>query len=182
MLKAAGVNSVISVLASMVAPAAFQAWSRQLPPATLSLIERPRLPQSWVPLEDINPLWTSSLTGLFGGDLSKLFELGRLQLRADMSGIYRVFLRVASPGFVADRAAAIYGVYGQNCGSLAVVGRTPTTLDIAVTERPLPSAAVYEYLRGSIAGALELTGVSALRVEMVKAPHDNERHYRATWS
>ena len=182
MLKAAGVNSVIAVLATMVPKPAFDAWVRQLPPSTASLIERPRLPQSWVPLADINPLWTESLTGLFGGDLQKLFELGRLQLRADMSGIYRVFLRVASPAFVADRAAAIYGVYGQHCGTLAVVARTANTLDIAITQRPLPSAAVYEYLRGSIAGALELTGVTNLRVEVVAAPQDNERLYRATWS
>jgi hypothetical protein len=182
MLKAAGVNSVIAVLAAMVPKPAFAAWVQQLPPATASLIERPRLPQSWVPLEDINPLWTQSLTGLFDGDLHKLFELGRLQLRADMSGIYRVFLRVASPGFVADRASAIYSVYGQHCGALAVVDRAERRLDIAVTQRPLPSVALYEYLRGSIAGALELTGVSDLNVEIVGEPADNERLYRATWS
>ncbi len=182
MLKAAGVNSVIAVLAGMVPAPAFAAWVKQLPQATASLIERPRLPQSWVPLADINPLWTESLTGLFHGELHKLFELGRLQLRADMSGIYRVFLRVASPGFVADRAAAIYGVYGQNCGALSVVARTSSSLDIAVTQRPLPSPAVYEYLRGSIAGALELTGISNLQVAIVAEPKDNERVYRATWS
>lgn len=182
MLKAAGVNSVIAVLATMVPKPAFEAWVQQLPQATASLIKHPRLPQSWVPLADINPLWTDSLPGLFHGELHKLFELGRLQLRADMSGIYRVFLRVASPAFVADRAAAIYGVYGQHCGALDVVARSNNSLDIAITERPFPSAALYEYLRGSIAGALELTGVNNLRVEMVAAPNDHERLYRATWT
>jgi hypothetical protein len=182
MLKAAGVNSAVAVLATMVSKHAFAAWVKQLPPATVSLIERPRLSQSWVPLQEVNPLWTQSLTGLFDGDLQQLFELGRLQLRADMSGIYRVFMRVASPGFVADRASSIYGVYAQHCGALTVVDRAEGRLDIALTRRPLPSAAIYEYLRGSIAGALELTGVLNLKVEIVSEPHDNERLYRATWS
>jgi hypothetical protein len=181
MLKAAGVNSLVAVLVTMVPKERLTAWVKHLPPATAALIERTTMPQSWVPLEDINPLWTESLS-LFDGDLHKLFELGRLQLRADMSGIYRVFLRVASPGFVADRAAAIYGVYGQNCGALTVVNRFEGGLDIAVTERALPSTPLYEYLRGSIFGALELTGVSNLEVKVVAEPRDNERVFRATWS
>jgi hypothetical protein len=182
MMKAAGVNSLVAVLVTMVPKERLSAWVKHLPAASAALIERPTMHQSWVPLEDVNPLWTESLTGLFDGDLHKLFELGRLQLRADMSGIYRVFLRVASPGFVADRAAAIYGVYVQHCGALTVVNRFEGGLDIAVTERALPSLALFEYLRGSIFGALELTGISNLQVTITAAPHDDERVYRATWS
>jgi len=166
----------------MVPSSRFAAWVRTLPTSTSSLITTPRLAQAWVPLQDINPLYTMSLDGLFDGDLQCLYELGRRQLRNDLNGIYRVFLRVASPAFVADRAAAIYGVYGQHCGSLSVVGRGDHSLDLLVDDRPFPSAALFQYLRGSIAGALELTGVSDLEVELVDDPRPDACRFRASWT
>ena len=182
MIKAAGVNSMIEVLASL-APDRFRAWVGTLPPATADLIHRRRNPQSWVPLEALNPLYTLSLDGLFDGNIERLFELGRLQLRNDLSGIYRVFLRVASPGFVADRSAAIYAVYGQDCGTLKVVDRTEHSLDVLIDQRPLPSAAVFEYLRGSIFGAIELTSVKDLAVVMVpQNPETADRRlFHVSW-
>jgi len=181
-LKAAGVNSMIAVLGKMTTPERFAAFVRSLPTATASLITRPRLAQEWIALADIDPLYTMSLHGLFDGDMHQLYELGRLQLRADMSGIYRVFLRVASPAFVADRAAAIYGVYGQHCGSLRVVGRTDHSLDFLVGERPFPSPPLFEYLRGTVAGALELTGVKDLAVDVAGRPGVDSCLFRARWT
>lgn len=181
-LKAAGVNSLIGVLAQMTTPDRFAAFVRSLPPATASLVTRPRLAQEWVPLAEVDPLFTMSLDGLFDGDLRCFFELGRRQLRADMCGIYRVFLRVASPAFVADRAAAISDVYRRACGTLRIVGRTDHSLDILISERPFPSAPLFEYQRGSISGALELTGVKDLTVDIAGRPGIDSCLFRARWT
>jgi len=180
-LKAAGVNSMIAVLRSMVAPERFTAWIRTLPSATAALIEHPRLAQEWIALETIAPLYTMSLDGLFDGDTERLYELGRQQLRNDMSGIYRVFLRIASPAYVAEKTGAIYAVYARDCGTLSVVGRTDHSLDIRVADRAFPSPAFFEALRGSIAGALELTGVKDLHVVTIEDAKDDERLFRASW-
>ena len=180
-LKAAGLNSLCTVMTRLVPPGAFEAWMRTLPASTADLFTRSRYAQEWVPLEHANLLYVSALADLFGGDTEKIFEAGRLQLRNDLTGIYRVFLRVASPAFVAERAGAIYSVYARNCGTLSVVDRGEHFLDVKLEHRPFPSEAFFHSLRGSIHGALELTGVNDLHVEIVGAPAADTRLYRATW-
>jgi len=180
-LKAAGLNSLLTVLARMVPPKVFEGWLHTLPTTTEELLTRPRYAQEWVPLEHINPLYVAALADLFGGDTSRMFELGRQQLRNDMTGMYRVFLRVASPAFVASRTGAIYGVYARHCGTLRVVDDGEHFLDVALEQRPFPSEAFFHYLCGSIHGALELTGIDDLNVSIVGAPAADTRLYRATW-
>lgn len=172
---------MLAVLRSMVAPERFSAWVRTLPPATAALIHQPRLAQEWIALEIISPLYTSSLDGLFDGDTERMYELGRQQLRNDMSGIYRVFLRVASPAYVAEKTSAIYAVYARDCGTLSVLARTDHSLDILVADRAFPSTPFFEALRGSIAGALELTGVKELHVVTIEDAKPDERLFRASW-
>jgi len=180
-LKAAGLKSLFTALQQLAPPGAFEPWVHALPTTMAELLLRPRYAQEWVLLEQVHPLYVSALDDLFGGDTDKMFEAGRLQLRTDLLGIYRVFLRVASPAFVADRAAAIYGVYARCCGTLSVTDRGQHFLDARVEQRPFPSEAFFHTLRGAMHGALELTGVSGLRVEIVGAPAADTRLYRATW-
>lgn len=181
-LKAAGVNSLLAVLQTMVGRERYLAWARTLPAATSSLIHQPRLAQEWIALETIAPLYPSALHDLFAGDTERLYELGRQQLRNDMSGIYRVFMRVASPGYVADKTAAIYAVYARGCGTLSVVARTDNSLEFLLDHRPFPSLAFFESLRGSIAGALELTGIKDLKVVALDAARADQCRLRATWT
>jgi hypothetical protein len=180
-LKAAGVKSLFTALQQVAAPGAFEPWVHTLPTTTAELVLHPRYAQEWVLLEHVHPAYVLAHADLFGGDIDKMFEVGRVQLRNDLLGIYRVFLRVASPAFVAERAAAIYGVYFRDCGALSVVDRGEQFVDVKLEQRPFPSEAFFHGLRGSIHGALELTGVSGLRVEIVGAPADDTRLYRATW-
>jgi hypothetical protein len=180
-LKAAGLNSLCTVMARLAPPGAFDAWLRTLPASTAELFTRSRYAQEWVPLEHAHLLYVSALADLFGGDTNKIFEAGRLQLRNDLTGIYRVFLRVASPAFVAERTAAIYAVYYRSCGTLSVVDRGEHFVDVKLEHRPFPSDAFFHGLRGAIFGALELTGINDLRVEIVDAPAADTRLYRATW-
>ncbi|HEY1097843.1 MAG TPA: hypothetical protein VGF99_02905 [Myxococcota bacterium] len=181
-LKAAGIASSVAVMQAMTSTARFNAYVDTLPRATADLVHRPRLPQSFVELELSDPLLRCAVDGLFDGDLRQLFELGRRQLRNDMSGIYRVFLRVASPAFVADRAAAIYAVYGRGLGTMTARHQTPRSFDLVVMDRPLPSPALFEYLRGSICGALELTGVRDLQVAATPLQAAGSCRFRASWT
>ncbi|HEY1097844.1 MAG TPA: hypothetical protein VGF99_02910 [Myxococcota bacterium] len=180
-LKAAGVNSMLKVLRDSITPAELLALQRVLPPPSVSLITRPRLAQEWVPLEHVAPIYETSLRVTFKGDAQKLYELGRQQLRNDMSGIYRVFMRVASPWYVADKTASIYAVYARHCGTLELVRRGERQLEFLLAKRPYPSHAFFESLRGSVAGALELTGVKDVVVSTIGEPSADSRLFRASW-
>jgi len=180
-VKGAGVNSLIQVLRQMSNAERFAQFERHLPPQTAALIERPRLAQEWVPLEEAAGLYAAAVTHLFDGDMARLYEVGRQQMRKDLSGIYRVFMRVASPAFVAGRAGALFEVYGRDAGTLSVGARTDTSMELILANRPFASPAYFEALRGSIAGTLELTGVRDLSVTIVDEHLPDRRVYLARW-
>ncbi len=182
-LKAAGFNSLIKALREAVPAVAFDAFIAGLPPRTAALIVQPPLAMSWISLEDSVPVYPLSFERLFNRDPGKMFELGRAQLRADMTGIYRMFLRVASPRIVARRTSEIYRMYARECGTMDVRVDEPGRLEILVQDRPFASPAFYHYLRGSVFGVIELTGVKRLSVTIVEGGGDSSRcQLRVTWS
>ncbi len=180
-VKAAGVNSLVTLLLERAPAERLAPWQRSLPPETASIVTQRRLASEWLPVEAVAPLYETALKMLFNDDANILYEVGRQQLRNDLSGIYRVFLRVASPHYVADKTAQIYSVYAQHCGTLEVIERAEHSLEIAMMNRPFSSHAFFETLRGSIAGVLELTGVKDVVVATVASPDTDSCVYRATW-
>ncbi len=180
-MKAAGVNSLIATLRSSAPPERFEAFVQALPAATASLIVRPRMAHEWLALADVAPLHPIALTVLFEGRLAAMYDLGHLQVQKDLNGMYRLFLRVASPAFIADRTQALYDTYTRDCGTLRVEKRTSTSLDLVMDDRPHSSPAFYEALRGSIAGALELTGVKDLKVSSLDEGKASRCVFHAVW-
>lgn len=182
LIKAAGFNSLITTLRGMVTGPAFDELVAVLPRSCADLILEPRLAMSWIPLEQAEPAYPLIFELLFNRDPVKMFELGRAQLRADMSGIYRSFLRIATPAFVAARASEIYGVYARDCGTLRLVVDQPGRIEILLEGRPLPSPSFYHYFRGSVFGAIELTGVKQLGVTIAEGGGNSSRcQLRVTW-
>jgi hypothetical protein len=166
--KGSGLLSWVKVVHDRVDAARWQRFVTALPPESRALIERPPLPVTWLPLRFVQPIWQSATDLLFDGDLEKVAEVGRLQIRADLSTIYRVFIRVASPRYVAQRATALYGTYFRANGLMSVVAEGEHRTDVRVAGVALPTPAFYASLRGSVAGAIELTGVHDVRAEIVE--------------
>jgi hypothetical protein len=183
LLKAAGFNSLIRVVRHKVSEPAFDRFAMCLPNATRELIGRPPLAISWIPLETSAPVYEVLHEQLFARDDSMMFELGRRQLRADMTGIYRLLMRVTTPEFVATQAAKIYGNYTRNCGTLRAASGDLHRLEIMMEDRPFSSRAFCDYMRGSIFGVMELTGVNDLAVSMTALPGFPARcRFGATWA
>ncbi len=182
-IKAAGFNSLVATLRGMVPGPAFDEFVAGLPRVSAALILEPPLAMSWIPLEDAMPVYTVASERLFQRDPIKMFELGRTQLRADMTGIYRMFLRVASPAFIAARSSEIYKLYTRGCGTLRTVIEQPGRIEVLLEDRPLPSPAFYHYLRGTVFGAMELTGVKQLNVTIAEGGGNSSRClFRITWA
>lgn len=183
LIKAAGFNSLVATLRGMVPGPDFDAFVAGLPRACADLILEPPLAMSWISLEDAEPVYALTFERLFNRDPNRMVELGRAQLRTDMTGIYRMFLRVASPAFVAARTSEIYGVYARDCGTLRTVVEQPGRIEILLADRPFPSPAFYHYLRGSVLGAMELTGVKQLSVTIAEGAGNSTRCLlRVTWA
>jgi hypothetical protein len=182
-IKAAGFNSLIAVLRGMVPAPAFESFVAALPRECGDLIREPPLAVSWLPVAHVAPVHQGAFEHLFAREPAKMCELGRLQLRADMSGIYRLAMRVATPAYIAERTSKIYALYARGCGTMRTLVDQPGRLEILVENRPLPSSAFYHYIRGNILGVIELTGVKRVSATILEGGGDSARClFRVTWS
>jgi hypothetical protein len=180
--KASGLHSWIRTVRETVDDAAWARFVDAVPKESQALLQHPPLAITWLPTRVLEPIWQRSTEILFGGDLERVAEVARRQLRADLSTIYRVFLRIATPKFVASRAAALYGTYFRNNGAMSVVAESDHSVDILVADVPNPTPYFYASLRGSIIGTIELTGVSEVRAVIVSGGNTARSClFQATW-
>ena len=181
--KAAGLNSTVAVVRQMVTKEEFDRFVASLPPHCSALIMYSPLAISWLPMSDSVDLHQHIFTDLFNNSLERMFELGRRQFLSDMNTIYRIFMRIASPSFVATRAASIYELYSRDAATMRIVREEPRAIEIAIEEHPFPEASNWAFLRGTIQGVIEATGVKNVKVK----DHRRRRQQppmlldRATW-
>jgi hypothetical protein len=180
--KASGLISWTRVLRKSVDTAHWDRFLAALPPETRAVVEHPPLPITWLPMKLLRPVFEQANELLFDGDLDKTADVSRRQIREDLRTIYRVFIRVASPRFVASRAAGIYSTYFRNNGSARVVADTERSADILVENVALSSPDLYARMRGSILGGIELTGARNPRVQIVSGGGSEPNClFRADW-
>jgi hypothetical protein len=180
--KASGLISWTKVVRQTVDSGRWNRFLAAIPPETRMVVEHPPLPITWLPMRPLLPIWEKANELLFDGDLEKGTDVARRQIREDLSTIYRVFIRVASPRFVCSRAAAIYSTYFRNNGTARVVAETERSADILVEDVALPSPHLYSRMRGSILGGIELTGARNPRVQIVSGGGSEPRClFRAHW-
>lgn len=180
--KAAGINSSIQVLRQMVPAETFAAFLEQLPPNLADLVRRPPVATAWVPLAISVPFYERAYRELFGGSDERMFELGRRQSREDLSTIYRFFVRIASPSFVAARAAQLWGTYARDAGTMRLTRNDDRVAELLVEDYGAASAPVWPYLCGMVHGILELTKVAGIRVTIVEGGGaSNHARLRVTW-
>jgi hypothetical protein len=165
--KASGLISWTRVLRKSVDSARWSRFLAALPPEARALVEKPPLPITWLPMKLVRPIFERANDLLLDDDLEKVADVSRRQISEDLSTIYRVFIRVASPRFVVSRASVIYSTYFRNNGSARVVAETERSVDILVEDVALPSPDLYARMRGSILGGIELTGARSPRVQIV---------------
>ncbi len=166
--KAAGFNSTVTTLRKMVSPDRFEAFVARLPPDTASLVHKPPIATSWLPFPRIVPLYEGAHRDLFGGSDEQVFDLGRRQMRDDLNTLYRIFMRVASPQFVVERATQIWGTYLRDAGHIAVTRNEDRLIEVLADGYPAMSPTMWHYVRGMIHGTVELTGVPSLKTVIIE--------------
>ena len=180
--KAAAIISVLATLRETLTPAQLDAFLRALPPDTRALVEKPPLASTWILSDHFFAILDTLHEGVYGRDLARTTELARAAMLNDLSTIYRVFIRLSSPGFVLARGAKIYTTYTRNNGELAVpeVGDHFARITLRGNARCTPT--VWAYNTGAILATMQATGVKEPKVEIVSGGKDlPECEWRVTW-
>lgn len=179
--KAAGLNTLVRVVRARVSPERFERAIRELPADVRRLVEEPPLPMEWIDFERSSTL-DDALCAALGNDLAAITEAAAEASREDLGTIYRAFMKLASPKYVAGRAAAIYATYTRASGAMKVVAEGPLHVEIALEGAPRPTPNFYALRRGNILGAVRATGVVGASCEIVRGGgRTSSVVYRASW-
>ncbi|HVO10858.1 MAG TPA: hypothetical protein VMX54_08960 [Vicinamibacteria bacterium] len=140
------------------------------------------LASSWYPMGCLLRLMQEAERQLASQEPRLLQNMGRASCDEGLKGIYKIFLRVGSPGFTIDRAARVLANY-YDTGELVVVERGER--HVAVELRGLEGSGrqFCERIYGWMQRTLELTGVRNLRSSHSRCVHrgDPVCRFEGSW-
>jgi hypothetical protein len=181
--KAAGFNSVVASLRDgMLDAEAFAKVIGKLPPETAAAIKTPPLSVQWIPCERYGDLVSSALVHGFGGDEERLVEMGRRAFLHDLKTVYRVFIRLMSPGFVIDRATKLWLTYNRDNGLLTARQVGDQRAEVSYEKIVAVYPGFWSYQRGCLLAAVQATGYSKATAVQSRADRHGNAMFTIDWS
>jgi len=141
----------------------------------------PPLPFVWLPLDLLAHIDHAIFSGPMHGDMGQMRAFGGFIARRDLTAIYRMFLKLGTPGFVLGRSRLIFGQYVKG-GSLepTVDGNEAT---FVLRDLVVPYYLCEHGILGWLQAAIELARGHDVQVTQPKCAHrgDAECVLHASW-
>lgn len=151
-------------------PNQFIAWKEALPEDIKSIYNGMIDATKWYPAEKAAAIPTSEISRMFFNNNVKkgAWESGRYSAEKGLKGIYKFYVKAASPGHLISRASRIFAAYYQPCKLTLIKSDSKSaTLHLCHDEKP---EEVIEYrIAGWIEKALEISGCKNIFVEITKS-------------
>jgi hypothetical protein len=144
-------------------------WLAALPPASQEICRAKILPSGWYPLEDAFVRPTRVLCELFfAGSKRGAFEVGRYSAQRALTGIYKMFVKISTPGWLMERGSKVFETYYRP-SSCKVVDRTDSGARMVITDPKDTSGLVEMRIAGWVDGAVEIHGFKSRKAEITKS-------------
>jgi hypothetical protein len=151
-------------------PNRYQEWCNRLPGESKKLFSEVLKASEWINSEN-GAVAPTKLIGemFFNRDYKKAaWETGRYSSEVALTGIYKVFVMVASPKYMIDRASKILVTFYEPT-SMQVNELRPKGVTLHITRFPNSNTVLEYRIGGWIEKALEICGCSSLTVKITKA-------------
>jgi hypothetical protein len=150
-------------------PEKYSMWLDALPEKSRKVFSEPVLPSNWYPMHDAAIIPTEVLGQILFSDAVKgAWQCGRFSAEMALTGIYKFFIKAASPFFIIDRASRIFATYYQPC-SMEVTEKGDNYVVLHITQFEEPSKLIEGRICGWIERAMEINGVSYVDVAIEKS-------------
>jgi hypothetical protein len=126
----------------------------------------------WYPLDWYKAMHAAARQ-VTGSGPALAWRIGRESTKLDLTGVYRVFLRMLSPGFVLSASSRIFSTY-YSPGKMRLVESREGAAHVAFDACEGFDANIWQDVLGGCEVALELTGANNVRVHMVRGGKDGD--------
>jgi hypothetical protein len=158
-------------------------WLSSLPEDSRKIFEGAILPSNWFPLKEAAIVPTEKLGEMFYGDTLKgAWQCGRHSAEVALTGIYKFFIKAASPFFIISKAGKIFSTYYQP-SSMEVVDKGDDWVVLQISQFEDPHPVIENRIAGWIEKAMEIHGVSSVKVDFTKSMTrgDKVTEIRVSW-
>jgi hypothetical protein len=167
-IKGSAVKSIPDYLKKFH-PEKYSTWLEALPDKSKKIFTEPILPSSWYSLQDAAIIPTEALGQILFSDAVKgAWQCGRFSAETALTGIYKFFIKAASPFFIINRAGKIFSTYYQP-SAMEVVEKGEDYVILHITHFDEPSRLIEGRIGGWIEKAMEIHGVSFVNVSIEKS-------------
>jgi hypothetical protein len=159
----------------------YQEWINSLSRDSQNILNAP-LSSCWYPIKPgiLEP--TQKICDLFhGGKDDGALQVGRFSADEGLKGLYAVFLKVGSPGFIVSRGSRVITQYYKPC-ELKVVESCSDHATVQIVEFPEPSRLIELRIAGWMGRAIELTGkTNTVKINKSMAGGDAVTEFEVRW-
>lgn len=140
-------------------------WLKAMPEASRVIMSKPVYVSDWYSIKDaaIEPTIAIGKV-IFDGDSIKAgWETGRFSSESALNGVYKVFVKMATPQFIIGRSGKILPSY-YDPADLAVKETGSKHVVLNITKLPVNHEVLEARIFGWIQKALEVTGCKNVRI------------------
>ena len=180
-IKGRSIGEYLNTIKDLFGADARRKVEEKLPAETLAIAADKALQKKWVDIAHLEAVYQAMIDELFDGDVSRVEEVGRHKVRNDISGPFRVFLKVVSPQYLASHFESFWRLYNDT-GSVKLLEQGKKSAHGAVYfEKPHP--AFWRDILGGFAGALEAAGAENVKVQVLHGGEKNDSmmEFQVTW-
>jgi hypothetical protein len=163
----------------------FNNWLEQLPEDSKKIMSGGIFANNWYPMKDAAVEPTKAIAKLFyQNDFKKAaLESGRYSAEVGLKGVYKIFVRVASPNYIMQRAGRVFTSY-YSPSDISVVNSHDKGLTLHITKFPEPEEIIEYRIAGWCERALEFTNCKDVKAMITKslAKGDQLTEIVITWN
>lgn len=165
-VKGTAVQTIPIFIKAKFGEQSFQKWLSSLSPDAQQVYSKDVLTASWYPVEEILIEPTKKLCDMFYfGKLDGAVDQGRYSAEHALKGIYKLFVKLGSPDFIAGKASTIFPTYYQP-SAMETVEKGTKTITIRITKFEHPHTIIEHRIKGWIERALEISGAKIPKVQI----------------
>ena len=165
-------------------PTDYNNWLGKLTEESRNIYREAIDSSKWYPIDKggIEPT-RKAIEMFFKGDYQKgAWETGKYSAQKALTGIYKIFVKASSPGYIIQRASRIFSTYYQPC-QMEVLEKTDTSVTLEISNMTKSDIVIEYRIGGWIEKALEISGAKNITVEFPKsiARGDTVTQLRMKW-
>jgi hypothetical protein len=166
-------------------PARYTEWINALPASSRAIMSSHIVVSEWYPITEALTIPLRTVAQVFYNNDMKtaVWEMGRFDAEYALTGIYKLYVKLGSPGHLISRAGRIMAAY-YNDAEINIAESENNRIVLHIVKFDEADEAIEYNMAGWIQRALEISGCKGVEIELTRslARKDPVSEFIITWA